>query len=77
MNSEQQALNALGKRIRDIREGKDLSQMDVAYKCEMSMSHLSKIENGHNVPGLLVIIRIALALEVKFTDLTKDMDDYT
>jgi len=77
MNSEQQALNALGKRIKDIREGKDLSQMDVAYKCEMSMSHLSKIEHGRNVPGLLVLIRIALALGVKFRELAQDMDDFT
>lgn len=77
MNSEQEILNKIGDSIRTIRLEKNLSQMDVAYKAEMSMSHLSKIEHGRHVPGLLVLIRIALALGVKFSELTADMDDYT
>lgn len=77
MNSEQEILKSIGVRIKTIREQKKLSQMDVAYKAEMSISHFSKIENGHHVTGLLVLIRIALALGVKFSELTADMDDYT
>ncbi len=77
MNGEQEILNTVGERIKKIRLGKEFSQMDVAYKAEMSMSHLSKIEHGRHVPGLLVLIRIALALEVKFSDLTQDLDSYT
>jgi transcriptional regulator with XRE-family HTH domain len=77
MNSEQEILNTIGSRIKKIRDEKDLSQMDVAYKAEMSMSHLSKIEHGRHVPGLLVLIRIAVALQVKFSALTKDIDSYT
>lgn len=77
MNSEQEILNTIGEKIKQIRLNKEFSQMDVAYKAEMSMSHLSKIEHGRHVPGLLVLIRIALALEVKFSELTADMDDYT
>lgn len=77
MNGEQEILNTIGARIKQIRLEKYLSQMDVAFKAEMSMSHLSKIEHGRHVPGLLVLIRIALALEVKFSELTKDLDSYT
>ncbi len=77
MNGEQEILNTVGERIKKIRLDKELSQMDVAYKAEMSMSHLSKIEHGRHVPGLLVLIRIALALEVKFSELTQDLDRYT
>jgi transcriptional regulator with XRE-family HTH domain len=74
MNGEQEILSTVGGRIKKIRLDKELSQMHIA---EMSMSHLSKIEHGHHVPGLLVLIRIALALEVKFSDLTQDLDQYT
>jgi transcriptional regulator with XRE-family HTH domain len=77
MNGEQEILSTVGGRIKKIRLDKELSQMHIAYKAEMSMSHLSKIEHGHHVPGLLVLIRIALALEVKFSDLTQDLDQYT
>jgi len=77
MNGEQEILNTIGNRIRKIRDEKSLSQMAVAYSAGMSMSHLSKIEHGHHVPGLLVLIRIALALGVKFSDLTQDMDTFT
>lgn len=77
MNSEQEILKTIGEEIQNIREEKELSQMDVAYNSEMSTSHLSKIENGHMAPGILVLIRIAKAMGVKLSVLLKELDKFT
>ncbi len=53
MSSEQEILKQLGKKIQQLREEKGLSQMDLAYQSETSMSYVSKIENGHHAPGVL------------------------
>lgn len=77
MNSEQEILKTIGREIQKIRDEKGLSQMDVAYNSEMSASHLSKIENGHMAPGILILIRIAKSMGVKLSVLLKEMDKFT
>lgn len=77
MNLEQEIKTALGDRIKELREAKGLSQMEVAYRCEMSMSHLSKIENGHTAPGVLVMVRLAKALGISFTEIGSSLDPFT
>ena len=73
MSNEKEILMAFGKRVLQLREKKELSQMDLAYEIGTSTSHLSKIENGHTGPGLLTLMRLARALEVKPGDLLNDL----
>ncbi len=76
MSDEQKVNKALGARIKEIREGKKLSQMTVAYEAEMSLSHFSKIENGHHGPGIWALVRIAKALKVKPSELISSLDGF-
>ena len=63
-----------GRRLRKLRLKRDLTQEIVADRVGCSQSHLSTIEWGERVPNLLMIIRLALALECKVTDLTRHFD---
>lgn len=76
MSDEQDILKALGARIKQIREGKGLSQMAVAYESEMSLSHFSKIENGHHGPGVWVLVKIARAMKVKPSEIITALDRF-
>lgn len=76
MNEQTEILQALGKRIQQLREERKLTQMDLAYEADTSMAHLSKIENGRHAPGVFVIIRIAKVLRVKPSEILSALDAF-
>ena len=59
----------IGTKLRLIREGKGMSQGDIEKTTGMLRCYLSRIENGHTVPSLETLERIAGALEVPFYQL--------
>ena len=60
-----QELKALGKRIKQIRKDKGLTQLDIEVKSYISRTDISKIENGLKNIEFITIIKIAEALEVE------------
>jgi len=54
----------LGDRLRAIREAKTLSQGDIEKRCRLLRSYLSRIENGHTIPSVETLEKLARALEV-------------
>ena len=58
-------LQAIGKRIRELRMVKGWSQQELAYRVGMEKSNLSVIETGKSNPQLLTICKIACALGVQ------------
>ncbi len=52
----------IGKRIKEVRTARKMTQMLLAEKCDISDSYLSYIECGRKTPSLEVIIRIAREL---------------
>ncbi len=65
--------NVLGTKIRNLRKSKGLSQDRLADKAGMTQQHVSRIENGYYLPGMLTISRIAKVLNVPIDDLS-DID---
>jgi transcriptional regulator with XRE-family HTH domain len=55
----------IGKRLRELREGKGLSQGDIEHDSGLIRCYQSRVENGHTIPSLPVLERWATALEVK------------
>jgi transcriptional regulator with XRE-family HTH domain len=60
---------ALGARLRELRECKNLTQADIARKARVPRTYVSRIEHCHLLPGLGVVERLAEALEVEVTEL--------
>ncbi len=54
----------IGDRIRAIREEKGLSQGDIESRSGLLRSYLSRVENGHTVPSVETLEKLARALEV-------------
>ena len=64
---------ALGKAVREYRLKKGLTQQDLADKCGLDISYVGGIERGQRNPTLGVVHGLASVLEVRVSDLVKDM----
>lgn len=63
---------AIGRRIRQYRLERDLSQEVLSEKSDVTPAHFSHIERGNTKPSLPTLIRIANALEISIDDLLCD-----
>jgi transcriptional regulator with XRE-family HTH domain len=54
----------IGERLRQLREQKDLSQGDVERATGFARCYISRIENGHTVPSLETLEKLAVAFGV-------------
>jgi XRE family transcriptional regulator, regulator of sulfur utilization len=62
---------ALGARIRSLREAMDLSLRDLAARSGVSAPMLSQVERGETSPTLQVASRIAAGLELRLSQLLR------
>jgi transcriptional regulator with XRE-family HTH domain len=60
---------ALGEAIFRARKALGLSQEDLAHRAEIDRSHMGSIERGKQNPTLIVLVRIAYAMDVTLVDL--------
>lgn len=63
-NPRSEEVIEIGKRIRDIRTNKKMSQADLADKANISLSQVSDIETGKSSMRLTTFIGIVEALQV-------------
>ena len=54
----------LGVRIREMREAKKLSQGDVEKRSGLLRCYVSRVENGHTIPAIETLEKMARAFEV-------------
>jgi transcriptional regulator with XRE-family HTH domain len=54
----------IGDRLREMREAKKLSQGDVEKRTGLLRCYISRVENGHTVPAIETLEKMARALEV-------------
>lgn len=66
-------LKLVGKRIKELRESKGLSQVEVVGRMqgEIDPTNISRIESGRTNPTVYTLFRIAEALEVQPSELIK------
>ena len=58
----------IGNRLRAIREEKNLSQGDIEQRTGLLRCYISRVENGHTVPSLETLAKIAEAMEINLAD---------
>jgi transcriptional regulator with XRE-family HTH domain len=58
----------IGQVIRNYRGDRGLSQGDIERRTGLLRCYLSRVENGHTVPSLETLAKIAEALEVSLAD---------
>lgn len=57
--------NAIGKRLKELRIARNLSQEQVSLEIKMSRDHLSNIENGKFPVNIRTLYKLACFYEVK------------
>lgn len=65
----------IGRRLRKLREERTLSQGDIEKRTGLLRCYISRVENGHTVPSLETLERLAAALEVPLYQLFYEGDD--
>ncbi|WP_035631472.1 helix-turn-helix transcriptional regulator [Flavobacterium sp. CF136] len=66
---DQEGLQLLAKRLKEIRSEKGLSQEELAYRCEITLSQIARIETVRINPTVSTIFKIARTLEVPLSEL--------
>lgn len=65
----------IGERLRQLREHKKLSQGDIEKRTGLLRCYLSRVENGHTVPAVETLEKLARALEMPLYQLLYDGDE--
>jgi transcriptional regulator with XRE-family HTH domain len=60
------------ERLRELRESKNLSQGDIEKRTGLLRCYISRVENGHSVPAIETLEKLARALEVPLYQLFYD-----
>jgi transcriptional regulator with XRE-family HTH domain len=65
----------IGDRLRVLREEKKLSQGDVEKRTGLLRCYISRVENGHTVPAIETLEKMARAFEVPLYQLFYDGEE--
>jgi transcriptional regulator with XRE-family HTH domain len=65
----------ISDRLRELREGKNLSQGDIEKRTGLLRCYISRVENGHTVPAIETLEKLARALEVPLYQLFYDGEE--
>lgn len=65
----------IGERLRVLREEKKLSQGDIEKRSGLLRAYLSRVENGHTIPSVETLEKLARSLEVPVYQLFYDGEE--
>lgn len=68
-NASVQEAQLFGRRLRELRQGRDLTQEALAEAADLSGNYISDLELGLKVPSLTIMVRLSQALDVAVADL--------
>ena len=64
----------IGDRLRVLRESKKLSQGDIEKRTGLLRCYLSRVENGHTIPAIETLEKLARALDMPLYQVLYDGD---
>jgi len=65
----------IGQKLREIREAKNMSQVEIAEATGLVQPYVSRVENGHTIPGVETLEKWASALKVPLYQILYDGED--
>jgi transcriptional regulator with XRE-family HTH domain len=65
----------ISDRLRELRKSKNLSQGDIEKRTGLLRAYISRVENGHTVPAVATLEKLARALEVPLYQLFYDGEE--
>ncbi|MBQ8493485.1 MAG: helix-turn-helix transcriptional regulator [Alistipes sp.] len=71
MNNYEAVIKRITQKIKEIRLSRGLSVQELAYRCDMERSNLSRLEAGRTNMTIKTLCTICNALEIKVADVIK------
>lgn len=65
----------IGQKLREIREAKKMSQMEIAEATGLVQPYVSRVENGHTIPGVETLEKWASALKIPLYQIIYDGEE--
>jgi len=65
---------ALGLKIRKLRKERNISQQSLVLRTDVNKSYIYLLETGSANPTLLVLVKLAYALDVDIAELLTDIE---
>jgi transcriptional regulator with XRE-family HTH domain len=65
----------IGHRLRDLREAKHFSQGEIERRTGLLRCYISRVENGHTVPAIDTLEKMARAFEIPMYELFYEGDE--
>jgi transcriptional regulator with XRE-family HTH domain len=62
-------LQALGNRIAKRRKEKQITQIELGYRCDIEKTNMRRIEAGNTNPTVLMLKKVAAGLGISLTEL--------
>lgn len=72
--AERQILGRFGNNVRELRKARGLSQEQLAAEAALDRTYMGGIERGERNLGILNIVRVAKALNVRVSQLCEGVD---
>lgn len=63
-----------GERMREVRQKRRLTQVELSERSGIAQTRISELESGTRMPNLVTILRLAVALDCKVMDLVGAFD---
>jgi putative transcriptional regulator len=63
----------LGLIVKELREGKGLSQTELAYKIGKDQPSINRLEKGRVNPSIIYLLQICEGLEITIEELVKSL----
>jgi transcriptional regulator with XRE-family HTH domain len=65
----------IGQKLREIREAKKMSQVEIAEVTGLVQPYVSRVENGHTIPGVETLEKWASALKIPLYQILYDGEE--
>lgn len=71
MPTYRQQIESIARRLRELRRERGYTVQELAYRCDMERSNLSRIESGRANPTLRTLCNLCNALDVPLSELLR------
>lgn len=65
----------IGQKLREIREAKKMSQVEISRATGLVQPYVSRVENGHTIPGVETLEKWASALKIPLYQILYDGEE--
>jgi transcriptional regulator with XRE-family HTH domain len=64
----------IGEVLKEVRQGKKLSQGDIERRTGLIRCYISRVENGHTIPSLQTLEKLAMAMDIPLWHIIRGTD---